>query len=70
MLTEFENDMKLLMNTLDEKNIEGYRIVLNSMFHKMQMSNTREYYKSRIDFLTVHKTGKHYDKLFLEGFDK
>ena len=68
MLTEFDKDMKLLTNVIDDKNIEAYRIILNSMFHKMQTSNTRQYYKSRIDFLTVHKTGKHYDKLFIEGF--
>lgn len=67
-LTEFEKDLISLNKTIEEQNIEAYRIVLNTMFHKMQCSNTKQFYKNAIDRLTVAKTGEHYDNLFLLGF--
>ena len=67
-LTEFEKDLISLNKTIEEKNIEGYRIVINYMFHKMQCSNTKQYYKDVIDRLTLAKTGEHYDNLFFVGF--
>ena len=68
MKTEFEEDLVSLDKTLQNKNIEGYRVLLTSMFHKMQLSNTKDYYKHRIDELTIARTGQHYDSLFLLGF--
>ena len=67
-LTEFEQDLISLNKTIEEQNIEGYRIVINYMFHKMQCSNTKQYYKDMIDRLTLAKTGEHYDNLFFIGF--
>ena len=67
-LTEFEQDLINLNKTIDNKDIKGYRILLNYMFHKMQCSNTKQFYKNAIDRLTMAKTGEHYDNLFLLGF--
>ena len=67
-LTEFEKDLINLNKTIEEKDIEGYRMVINYMFHKMQCSNTKQYYKDTIDRLTLAKTGEHYDNLFMLGF--
>ena len=67
-LTEFEKDLISLNKTIEEQNIKAYRIVINNMFHKMQSSNTKQYYKDVIDRLTLAKTGEHYDNLFFIGF--
>ena len=67
-LTEFEKDLINLNKTIEEKDIKAYRQTLMSMFNKMQTSNTKQFYKSAINRLTVAKTGEHYDNLFLLGF--
>ena len=67
-LTEFEQDLINLNKTIEDRNIQGYRELISYMFHKMQCSNTKQYYKDVIDRLTMAKVGEHYDNLFILGF--
>lgn len=67
--TEFEKDLEILRKILNEKDFTSYKNQIAEMFRKMQSSNTKDYYKKCIDNLSVTVTGKHYDELFLLGFD-
>ena len=69
-LTEFEQDLIKLNETIEGRDTKAYRVVINSMFQKMQCSNTKQYYKDMIDRFTLAKVGEHYDKLYITGFKK
>jgi len=67
-MTEFEADLKELAGIIQEKDTVKFRQKLMRMFDKMQISNTKKYYKSKINSLCKRTTGESYEKLFLYGF--
>ena len=66
-MTEFEKDIKELAEYLVNKDTSKFRKKIWQMSEKMQVSNTKEYYKSRIDKLCKAVTNKPYEELFLLG---
>lgn len=56
-----------LKKTIEERENKAFRKKLIQMIDKMQMSNTKTYYKNVIDKLCVGMTGEHYETLFIKG---
>ena len=69
-MTEFEKDMKELAEYLVNKDTSKFRKKIWQMFEKMQTSNTKEYYREKIDSLCKTATGESYEKLFLLGIPR
>ena len=69
MRTEFENDIINLAEIICSKNTKEFRRKLLSMFDKMQVSNTKQFYKEAINRVCMLLAGNSYEALFMRGFE-
>ena len=69
MRTEFEKDIIELAEIICSKDNSKFRKKLLSMFDKMQMSNTKQFYKEAINRVCEQLTGHSYEYLFIGGLE-
>ena len=69
-MLEFDKDLVDLIEAINSKNLKGYRVKLLDIVDKWQLSNTKQYYKNRVDKVCMLTTGRHYEEIFINGFEK
>lgn len=66
-MREFDKDLLELAEVIKSKNNKAFRKQIWSMLDKMQSSNTKNYYKDKINKLCEILTGECYEALFIRG---
>ena len=69
MRTEFEKDIIELAEIIVAKDSKGFKRKLLGMFDKMQISNTKQFYKEAINRVCMRLAGNSYEALFIRGFE-
>ena len=69
MRTEFEKDIIELAEIIVAKDSKGFKRKLLGMFDKMQISNTKQFYKEVINRVCMRLSNQPYEVLFIKGFE-